>query len=84
MGSSTGARVSTWDRIRAVLRREKRELDDIVDDAKERADAALDRRERDLQATPEEKLAAEQARGAEIDAELDAIRARIEGDDPKH
>jgi hypothetical protein len=70
--------MGTWDRIRAALRREKRELDDIVGGAKARANTALDQRERDLKATPEEKLAMEQQRGAEIDAELDAVRKRIE------
>ena len=72
--------MSTWDRIRALLRREKHELDDVVEDFKERANAALDRREREMNATPEEKLAIEQERAAENDAELEAIRRRIERD----
>ena len=71
--------MGTWDRIRAALGREKRELDDVVGDAKARADAALDARERELKATPAEKLATEQERGAENDADFDAIRKRIEG-----
>jgi hypothetical protein len=71
--------MGTWDRIRTALRREKRELDDTVSDAKKRADAALDRKERELHATPAEKLAMEQARGEENDAEFEAIRKRIEG-----
>jgi hypothetical protein len=72
--------MSTWDRIRALLRREKDELDDVVDDFKDRANAALDRREREMNATPEERMAMEQERAAEIDAELEAVRRRIEGD----
>lgn len=72
--------MSTWDRIRALLRREKRELDDVVEDFKGRANAALDRREREMNATPEERLAIEQQRAAEVDAELDAVRRRIERD----
>ena len=72
--------MSTWDRIRALLGREKRELDDAVDDFKERANAALDRREREMKATSEEKLAIELERAAEIDAELENVRRRIEGD----
>jgi hypothetical protein len=71
--------MSTWTRIRAALRREKRELDDVVGDATSRANAALDRRERELQATPQEKLDLEQARAAENDAEFEALRKRIEG-----
>ena len=71
--------MGTWDRIRAILRREKRDLDDVIDDVTQRGNAALDRRERELNATPEEKLAIEQERAEEIDAELDAVRRRIEG-----
>ncbi|HZN13016.1 MAG TPA: hypothetical protein VFB78_02010 [Acidimicrobiales bacterium] len=70
--------MSTWDRIRAVLRREKRELDDVVGDFKDRANATLDRKEREMNATPEEKFAMEQERAAEVDAELEAVRRRIE------
>jgi hypothetical protein len=71
--------MSTWTRIRAALRREKRELDDVVGDATNKANAALDRRERELEATPQEKLDLEQARAAENDAEFEALRKRIEG-----
>ena len=67
--------MGTWERIRAALRREKRDLEDL----EARANAALDRRERELNATPEEKLALEQQRAAEADAEFDAVRRRIEG-----
>jgi hypothetical protein len=63
-----------------LLGREKRELDDAVEDFKDRANAALDRKEREMNATPEEKFAMEQERGAEIDAELEAVRRRIERD----
>jgi len=71
--------MGTWARFRAALLREKRELDDAVDDLTERANDALDRRERELQASPAERLAMEQERALEIDAELDAVRRRIEG-----
>ena len=70
---------STWDRIRAALRREKRDIDEAVDELTTKANATLDQKERELQATPEERLAMEQAKGDEIDAELDAVRRRIEG-----
>jgi hypothetical protein len=71
--------MGTWERIRAVLRREKRELDDVLDDFEGRANAALDRREREMHATPIERLAMEEERGRENDDELDAVRKRIEG-----
>ena len=75
--------MGAWDRIKALLRREQRDLDEAVDELTARANAALDRKERELHATPEEKIAIEQERGEELDAELDAIRKRIEGDQPR-
>ena len=71
---------STWDRIRAALKREKRDVEEAVEEWTAQGNAVLDRKERELTATPEEKLAMEQQRGDEIDAELDAVRRRIEGD----
>jgi exonuclease VII large subunit len=70
--------MGTWDRILAALRREKRDVSEAVDEAVERANATLDRRERELRATPAEKMAFEQERIDENDAELEAIRRRIE------
>jgi hypothetical protein len=67
-----------WDRIRAALRREKQDIDEAVDEFTAKANAALDERERELHATPEEKIAIEQERARENDAELEAIRRRIE------
>ena len=66
----------------AMLRREKRDIDEAVDEFTTKANATLDRKERELHATPEEKLAMEQERSDEIDAELDAVRRRIEGQQP--
>lgn len=71
--------MGTWDRIRHALKREKRDLDDAVNEMQTKANAALDQRERELHATPAEKLAIEQARAADIDADLEAVRRRIEG-----
>lgn len=62
-----------WDRVRATLRREKVELDELVDEAH----VVLDRKERELAATPEERLALEQERAAAADAEFDEVRERI-------
>jgi hypothetical protein len=73
--------MGVWDRIQAVLRREKRDVDDAIDDLTERGNAALDRREREMTATPAEKLAIEQERAEEIDAEFEAVRKRIERPD---
>jgi hypothetical protein len=71
--------MGTWDRIRAALRREKADVDEALAEFEVKANASLDRRERELRATPEEKLAMEQERAAENDAEIEAIRRRIEG-----
>ena len=70
--------MATWNRIKALLRREKRDIGEAVDEWKDKASATLDRRERELHATPSEKLVMEQERTEEIDAELDAVRRRIE------
>ncbi len=71
-----------WKRLRAAFRRERRELDDVVKDATDRADRALTDRERELDATPDEKLRIEQERTAKSDAEFDELRRKIEGDRP--
>ena len=71
---------NVWDRVRALFRREKRELDDVVGDATARGNEALDRRERELAASPDERLAIEEERAASADAELEALRRKIEGD----
>lgn len=74
--------MGTWDRIRAALRREKRDVEDALEEFQTKANAALDERERELNATPSEKLAMEQERAREADAEFDAVRKRIEGSGP--
>jgi hypothetical protein len=71
---------NVWDRLRAVFRREKAELDDAIADATERGNAALDAKEREQAASPEERLRIEQERAAAADDEFDAIRRKIEGD----
>jgi len=71
--------VGLWERIRAALLREKRDVAEAVDEFEERANLALDKRERELHATPEEKIEMEQERGADIDAQFDEVRRRIEG-----
>jgi hypothetical protein len=65
-----------WDKVRAALKREQRELDHMVSDA----NAVMDRKEREMAATPEEKLALEQQRAAEADAEFERLRQKIDGD----
>jgi hypothetical protein len=73
--------VTTWERLRKALRRETREIEEAVDEMKDRANAALDERERGLDATPSERLATEQARAKDIDDEIEAIRRKIERGD---
>lgn len=75
-------RLSFLDRLRAALRREKADVTEAWQDAKDRLDADMDRREADLAATPEDKLADIQA---DIDAhagDLDEIRRKIDGPGP--
>ena len=70
--------MSTWDRFRNALRREKRDIDEAVDELKDRANAALDERERERDATPSERLSMQEARAKEADDELEAIKRKIE------
>ena len=72
--------MSFWDRVLAALRREKRDVGEAVDEFEQRANEALDRREREMAATPEERLRMEQERTDEIDAQFDEVRRRIEGE----
>ena len=71
--------MGTWDRIRAALRREAEDLKEAAHDATARGNAALERREREQAATPEEKIGFEQERIAEHDAEYEALKRQIEG-----
>lgn len=81
--------MSWFDRLRSVLRGEAAEVRESVEDLTRRADAELDRRERELQATPEERLDAtrreiEEAGDpfAEVRAKLDAMRHPSPGEQP--
>ena len=67
-----------WSRLMAVVRREQRDAAELVDEVVTRGHELMDNRERELRATAEEKLAMEQERAAESDAELEALRRRIE------
>ena len=73
--------MSFWDRLRALLGQEAREVEDAIDDATARGNEALDRRERELAATPEERLALERERAEAQDDEYEALRRKIEGGD---
>jgi hypothetical protein len=73
--------MSTWQRLRSALRREQRDVEDALDEMKARANAALDQKERERDATPSERLAMQEARANEADADLEAIKRKIEGRD---
>jgi hypothetical protein len=70
--------VSTWERFRKALRREQRDVEEAVDEMKDRANAALEQKERELDASPSERLAMQEARAKEADDELEAIKRKIE------
>jgi hypothetical protein len=71
--------VGIWDTIRRALRREARDARELLDDTTARGNRAMDRRERELRATPEEKLRIEQEKIAANDAEFDEIRRQLGG-----
>ena len=73
--------VSTlWDRVRRALKREKRDIDEALDEATRRGNELLDEKERELAATPEERLRIAQERAERADDEFDALKRKIEGD----
>ena len=70
--------MSTWERFRKALRREQRDVEEALDEMKDRANAALDEKERERDATPSERLAMQEARAKEADDDLEAIKRKLE------
>ena len=70
--------MSRWTRLRAALRGEKREVHEALAELEGRANSVLDRRERELGATPAEKFAMEQDRARSVDDRLEVIRRQIQ------
>lgn len=64
-----------------ILRREAVEARDAIDDLERRLDADLQRRERDLAASPEERLRAQLDEITKSDDDFQVLRERIEGGD---
>jgi len=64
-----------WDKVKSALQRDKVELDAVVADANQ----VMDRKERELNATPEEKLRLAQARADAADEEYEALKRKLEG-----
>ena len=71
--------MSNWDRLRAALRREKRDIDAALSAFETKANATLDDKERELKASPSEKMATEQAKAQALDDQFQALRRRIDG-----
>lgn len=67
--------VTLWDKVRAVLRRDKAELEEMVADAHR----VMDRKERELHATPAEKLRAAQEAAAAADEDYEVLKRKLEG-----
>ena len=67
-----------WDRVKKALKREAHDAKELMDETTERGNQAMDRRERELNATPEEKIVIEQERIAQNDAEFEALKKQIE------
>jgi len=66
-----------WDKIRAALGREATDARELLDETAKRGNRAMDQRERELNATPEEKLTIEQERIATSDAEFEELRRKL-------
>ena len=69
-----------WDRLRRALGREARDIEDAIADATQRGHEVMDEKERELAATPEERLLIEQQRAEQADAEFEALKRQIERD----
>jgi hypothetical protein len=69
-----------WDRVRRALRREQREIADAIEDVTRRGNEVMDEKERELDATPEERLLIAEQRAAQADDEYEALKRKIEGD----
>jgi ElaB/YqjD/DUF883 family membrane-anchored ribosome-binding protein len=67
--------------LRTWLRGERDEAADALRQAQRRAEDALDRRERQLQETPEEAMARIQDEIQANDEQLDELRRRVAGQD---
>ena len=65
------------DRVKNLLKREAAEVGDVAENASSRWESALDRKEREMNASPAEKLNMLHERIEESDP-LDAIRSKIE------
>ena len=75
--------MSTWDRLRAALRRETKDVQEALSDFEARTNATLDEKERLLKASPSEKMAMEQNNARALDDQLEALKRRIDGDAQK-
>jgi DNA repair ATPase RecN len=65
------------DKVRAWLRRESDEAAQLLAETERRLDDDLTRRERELEASPQERLESLQRQIEQNDAELEAIRERL-------
>ena len=70
--------VGFWDRVKAALKREAHDAKEWAAETTERGNQTMDRKERELNATPEEKMTIEQERIAANDAEFEALTRQIE------
>lgn len=71
---------SLWDRVRRALRREASDIEHAIADATQRGHEVLDEKERELAATPEERLLTEQQRSDQANEEFEALKRKIEGE----
>ena len=77
------AAMNLWDKVLAVLRREATDAKQIAEEAQARADAALAAKERELAATPDERLAMTADAIAESDAAFEELRDEIDARNPE-
>lgn len=77
-----------WEKVTKFLKGEAEEARDLGRDLEEKISADLDRREREMKATPEERLDMVVEDAAQVDTAFDEVARRIEErlppDDSEH
>ena len=70
--------MSWWEKVTKFLKGEAAEARDLGKDLEEKISADLDRREREMNATPEERLDMAVEDAEQVDAAFDEVARRIE------
>lgn len=71
--SGYSRRMSFLDKVGSILKREAKDLGEVAEDARDKFDAELSKREAELAMTPSERIKALQAQASTTDSKIDSI-----------